>query len=239
MKRFKNRMYFRKIFAIVVLGWLVSINQACSINPKNQIHQNQSQQNQSQQDLKRIHHAHELLAKKYQKSDLVKFEGDFKLADYIRRYIGHENSKLDAEKLTEMLLKVSREQGYDPVFLLAVIKTESKFNPNTVGLAGEIGLMQIKPGTAKWICKKKNIDWLGVKKLKDPSYNVLVGAAYFHYLKTTLDSKSQRYINAYNMGINNLQRLPALGQNKHPYYGRVISNYLAIYSQMKKYRQII
>ena len=215
----------------MLLGWLVSVNQACSVNPK--------KEDLVQQDMKRIQHARELLPKSYKKSDLKKFEGDFKLADYIEKYITKENSKLDAEELTETLLKVSREHGYDPVFLLAVIKTESKFDPNIIGSAGEIGLMQIKPDTAEWICKKKKIKWLGADKLKDPNYNVLVGAHYIEYLKKTLDSKSMRYINAYNMGINNLQRLPASVQKKHPYYGRVISNYLAIYSQLKKYRKII
>ena len=231
MGRFKSRLYIKKAVAIVFLGWLVSINQACSINPK--------KQDLVQQDLQRIQHAHELLSKTYKKSDLQKFEGDFKLAVYIEKYIEKENSKLDARELTDTLLKVSREHGYDPVFLLAVIKTESKFNPNSIGLAGEIGLMQIKPDTAAWICKKKKVKWLGADKLKDPSYNVLVGAHYFEYLKKTLDSKSMRYINAYNMGINNLQRLPSSVQKKHPYYGIVISNYLAIYSQFKKYRKII
>jgi soluble lytic murein transglycosylase len=230
VKRFNTRLLIKKIVGLLLLTSLVAVNQACQSNPKHDA---------VIQDQKRIQHAQELLHNKYKKSPLKKFEGDFKLANYIERYIQQENPNLDAEELTETILKVSREKGYDPVFLLAVIKTESQFNPNTIGQAGEIGLMQIKPSTAEWICKKKNIKWRGSAMLKDPSYNVLVGAYYFHYLKKTLDSKSMRYINAYNMGINNLQRLPASAQSKHPYYGKIISNYLTIYSQLQKYREII
>ncbi len=210
---------------------MISINQACSVNPK--------RNEFVLQDTQRIQHAQQLLPSTYSQSDIKSFEGDFKLASYIEMYITQENLNLDATKLTETLLKVSRQQGYDPVFLLAVIKTESQFNPNIVGSAGEIGLMQIKPSTAAWICHKKKIKWKGAEELKDPSYNVLIGAHYFHYLKKSLNSKSMRYINAYNMGINNLQRLPAAEQKKHPYYGRVISNYKTIYSELLKYRQTI
>lgn len=99
--------------------------------------------------------------------------------------------------------------------------------------------MQIKPTTAEWICKKKKIQWLGAEKLKDPSYNILVGAHYIDYLKKTLNSKSLRYINAYNMGINNLQRLPVEEHGKRAYYGKVISNYVSIYSNFRKFRNLI
>ena len=231
MNCFKSRNFIKKIVGLVLLTWLVSANQACSTNP----HKHEM----VQQDLKRIKHARELLPNSYKKSELKNFEGDLKLSEYIKKYIQTENSRIDSREMTQALLKVSRDYGYDPVFLLAIIKTESQFNPNSIGRAGEVGLMQIKPKTAEWICKKKKIKWLGAEKLKDPVYNILVGAHYFHYLKKTLNSKSKRYINAYNMGINNLQRLPASSQNKHPYYGLVMANYLAIYSELQKYREII
>ena len=155
------------------------------------------------QDLSRIKHAQELLPGIYKTSALKTFEGDLKMAEYIEKYIKQENPELNAQELTQTILKVSFEYGYDPVFLLAVIKTESKFNPNTIGSAGEIGLMQIKPKTAEWICKKRKIPWLGATKMRNPNYNIIVGAHYFHYLKVALDSESLRYINAYNVGINN------------------------------------
>lgn len=231
MRRLRIRIFLKRMMNIALLIGLSSLFPACSVNPPSQT--------LILQDLNRIRHAQELLPGIYKKVGLKRFEGDFKIVDYIEKYIQKENPQLDAKLLTETLLKVSHDYGYDPVFLLAVIQTETRFNPNLIGAAGELGLMQIKPSTAEWICKKRKVKWLGAEHLKDPAYNVLVGAHYFHYLKTTLDSESHRYINAYNMGINNLQRLPASEQKKRTYYAKVISNYLDIYATFRKYRSLI
>ena len=232
MRQFKgtllNNVLAKRILGVVVLSWVVSLYPSCSSQPVSS--------DLVRYDLSRIRHAQELLPTIYKKSVLKNFEGDLKMSAYIEKYIQAENPDLNAVELTQTLLKVSFEYGYDPVFLLAVIKTESKFNPNTIGSSGEIGLMQIKPSTAEWICNKRKIPWLGAEKMKNPNYNLIVGAHYFHYLKVALDSESLRYVNAYNMGINNLQRLPASAHKKLPYFTRVISNYLGIYSAFEKYR---
>lgn len=233
VRRIRTRNFLKKMAGFTALVWSVSLYQACSSKPA------PTSNSLLMLDLNRIRHAQEIVPEIYKKSEIKKFEGDFKMADYIEKYIQQENPQLNASELTQTLLKVSHDYGYDPVFLLAVIKTESQFNPNTIGSAGEIGLMQIKPDTAEWICKKRKIDWLGAEKMKDPNYNIVIGAHYMHYLKIKLDSESLRYINAYNMGLNNLQRLPAAEQKKRSYYSKIISNYLAIYSVFGKYRNII
>ncbi|MBC7741182.1 MAG: lytic transglycosylase domain-containing protein [Bdellovibrionaceae bacterium] len=231
MDQIKMRFFAKKLVLVSAFIMVMIINQACQLRP--------SKAELVDQDTIRIKHAHELLKKDYKSSDLAHFEGDLKLANYVQKYINGENSKLNSNDLTQSILKLSKKHGYDPIFLLAVIRTESQFNPNAIGSAGEIGLMQIKPDTAEWICKKHKIKWLGAAKLKNPQYNVLVGAHYFEYLKKTLKSQSARYINAYNMGINNLQRLPASERNVGPYYDKVINNYLFIYSELKKIRELI
>lgn len=185
----------------------------------------------------RVQHAQELLKKSYKSSVAKEFEGDRKFASYLEKYIATANSDIDSTELSETLMKLSREHSYDPVFLLAVMKTESQFNPNAIGTHGEIGLMQIKPNTAAWIASKSKLNWKGAEALKDPSYNAEVGALYFKYLKKTLNSKSAHYINAYNLGLNNLQRLPASGRISHPYYEKVFVNYLSIYQELKKIRK--
>lgn len=204
-------------------------NQGCQSLSKNNFEKN---------DSARTRQARQLLQKNYSKSVAKEFERDKKFNSYLETYISQENSTIDSAELSESLLKISRDYFYDPVFLLAVVKTESQFNPTAIGLAGEIGLMQIKPDTAEWICLKNKIKWKGAAALKDPAYNVLVGAVYFNYLKTQLKSKkSAPYINAYNLGINSLRRLPAEYRINHPYFERVIANYNAIYQQLKKIRK--
>lgn len=233
MRRIRTRNFLKRVVGASVLVWSMSLYHACSSQPvmtKNHL---------IMLEINRVRHAQELLSEEYLKSDLKNFEGDVKMTDYIEKYIRQENPKLNAQQLTQTLLQVSHDYGYDPVFLLAVIKTESQFDPVTIGSAGEIGLMQVKPDTAEWICKKRKIPWLGAEKMKDPNYNIIIGAHYFHYLKNRLASESLRYINAYNMGINNLQRLPATDQKKRAYYGKIISNYLTIYSVFGTYRNVI
>jgi soluble lytic murein transglycosylase-like protein len=56
--------------------------------------------------------------------------------------------------------------------------TESSLNPNAVGAAGEIGLMQVKPSTFEYI-KTKNPYFL---ELKDPRWNIASGVFYVRYL---------------------------------------------------------
>ncbi len=206
----------------------------------NQGCQTQSKKETFLNDAARVQQAKQLLPRSYHKSIAKEFEKDKNFAHYLEKYISQENVKLNSEELSQSLLKASRDFFYDPVFLLAVVKTESQFNPYALGSHGEVGLMQIKPDTAEWICDKRKIKWRGAKALQEPSYNVLVGAVYFDYLKKSLKSKaSAHYINAYNMGINNLQRLPASERGKHPYYERVLDNYLVIYQELKKIRQTI
>ncbi len=224
-RNFKN-----KLSSLAVVFLFFFANQGC---------QTQSKKDNYLNDVSRTQQAKILLKHDYAKSVAKEFEKDVHFAKYLERYIAQENSKLNAEALSESLLKASRDHFYDPVFLLAVVKTESQFNPYAKGTHGEIGLMQIKPDTAEWICEKKKIKWLGAAALNNPSYNVLVGSLYFAYLKKSLKTENAHYINAYNLGLHNLQRLPAGERLKHPYYDKVLNNYLTIYLELKKIRNTI
>lgn len=182
----------------------------------------------------RENHAKELLKSKYVAADFKEFKGDKEFATYMKSYLEKANPRLSSDRFVKAVIAESKQYEYDPIFLMAVIKTESQFNERAVGTAGEIGLMQIKPDTAAWICKKKGVKWKGSQALKIPEYNVKISALYFKYLKKTLNSKSNRYVNAYNMGIGKLARTPAEDVSAHPYYHKVIKNYTEIYDELKK-----
>ncbi|MCM2353096.1 MAG: lytic transglycosylase domain-containing protein [Pseudobdellovibrio sp.] len=210
------------LFAISFFFYFVGCNHK-SISPDMQI-----------SEKIRERHAKELLKSKYKESDFKEFQGDKEFALYIKQYLEKANPKLGSDKFVKAVFAESKQYEYDPIFLMAVIKTESQFNERAIGTSGEVGLMQIKPDTAKWICKKKGVKWKGPQALKNPEYNIKVSALYFKYLKKTLDSKSSRYVNAYNMGIGRLGRLPAEDISAHPYYHKVIKNYTEIYDELKK-----
>ncbi len=182
----------------------------------------------------RKNHAQEILEKNYSKSPAARLENDPELANYIHFYLEENAEQLVSHEIVKTLLEESKLNHYDPVFLLAVIKTESQFKPRAIGNAGEIGLMQIKPDTAEWICKKKGLKWKGKEFLKNPHYNIQVGSLYFKYLKNSLKSKAASYIAAYNTRPNNLSRMPASKIQNHPYFEKVYGNYLSIYSSLEK-----
>ena len=216
--------YVKKINIFVFFSFLMVSIQACQFHV--------SEQDVFLSDEIRNFHALELLPDHKSDEPVREFNGDTNFNDYINTYIHNHSASIDSEKLTNSILSISRVHSYDPIFLLAVIKTESKFNENAIGSVGEIGLMQIKPDTAEWICIKNNIHWRGANALKDPEYNVLVGSYYFRYLKKVLKSKSSKYITAYNMGLRAMKRSAHTSENT--YFARVIENYLAIYKDLKK-----
>ena len=73
-----------------------------------------------------------------------------------------------------------------PELILAVIQTESVFNPRAVSNAGAVGLMQIRPETAKEV---------GITGIEDPEKNIQAAARYFDLL-------AERYFNEPNLGRN-------------------------------------
>lgn len=223
----KIRKYsiLKKINAIFFFSILMMSVEACQFHV--------AQHESLVRDEIRLHHANELVQNEKVTEQFHEFDGDEHFYDYISTYIQKNSNSIDSEKLTNSLFGMSREHNYDPIFLLAVIKTESKFNENAIGSAGEIGLMQIKPLTAEWICNKNKIHWRGAEALKNPEYNILIGSYYFRYLKKTMKSKSFKYISAYNLGVGGFKRASKELLAERDYFNRVIENYLSIYSELK------
>jgi hypothetical protein len=87
----------------------------------------------------------------------------------------------------------------------ATMLQESSFNPTAKGGAGEIGLMQLKPGTAKDMGVDPN----------DPRQNVLGGTRYLAQQMTTYKGNEAKALAAYNQGPGNVPQegpLPEKGQ---------------------------
>ena len=81
--------------------------------------------------------------------------------------------------------------------LLAMAKVESDFDPNAVSQAGAVGLMQLMPSTAQWICDRRGMVYR-IENLLDPAYSMDMAAWYMRYLYTKF---SPAYaLCAYNAG---------------------------------------
>ena len=82
----------------------------------------------------------------------------------------------------------AREHGIEPSIVAAIIKIESNWNMYAKGSSGELGLMQLMPGTARE---------LGVKDRTDPVDNVKGG---IRYLAQCKKKHGNKYLRCYNGG---------------------------------------
>lgn len=183
----------------------------------------------------RVAHAKELLGKRYKGSNAQKTEGRKSLNYVIYSKVQSQLKaqwKGHARGIARTVITESAKYNLDPVFVLAVIKTESGFNPLTVGSFGEIGLMQIKPDTAEWIAQKYSIPWNGKKTLRNPEANIKIGLAYMNYLRKQFPGKASKYVSAYNMGPRNVRRLVAQNVMPAEYNSRVMKNYADFYTNI-------
>jgi hypothetical protein len=102
------------------------------------------------------------------------------------------------------LVAVSREVGLDHCLALAQAEVESRFSPDAVGAAGEIGLYQILPSTATYFGRAR-------AELFDPHVNTRVALAYFSDILTRRPALRDA-LAEYNGGP----------RNRSPYYALTI-----------------
>ena len=105
------------------------------------------------------------------------------------------------EKYHQLVTKYAEEYSVPKELVFAVIKVESKFDPNVESSAGAIGLMQMLPSTYKWLTTKLGDEyWQG--SLYDPETNIKYGTYYLQYLYSRFGSWEKAII-AYNWGEGN------------------------------------
>ncbi len=191
-------------------------------------------------DEPRLSHARELLGKTYKKKVTRKktaiLSREVEVSDFVmettRVFLQKKNRGM-SEKIGYAILNAAEEFSLDPVFLMAVIQNESSFNPSMRGLAGEIGLMQILPRTAKWISELYSIEYRNEGSLLDPAKNIWIGAALLHKLRDQFDSEGRLYVSAYNIGPRKLRMMMAMNKNPKLYVVAVMKRYLALYQGFK------
>lgn len=88
----------------------------------------------------------------------------------------------------------------DPLFVAAVIRTESGFRSEAVSSEGALGLMQIMPTTASWVAEKLDYAAFNPEMLFQPSHNIEIGVWYLCDLFRQFGDNQAVVLAAYNAG---------------------------------------
>ena len=128
-------------------------------------------------------------------------------------------------KLTSVIHAESQRYGYDPLLLLALMKTESSFRQGQVSAYGAQGLLQVKPWVGRDVATRNQLGWKGEKALFDSEFNVRVASLYLFELVLKFKDVKKAII-AYNQGEPSLRLKLKSGQGLPKiFYQRVVNNY--------------
>jgi soluble lytic murein transglycosylase len=99
----------------------------------------------------------------------------------------------------DAVLPAARAQGIDPLFVLAVIRQESLFDPEAESAAGARGLMQLMPATARRIAAEGGPP-ITRGALEEPATNVSLGVRLLARLLAHYEGSKVKALAAYNGG---------------------------------------
>ena len=101
--------------------------------------------------------------------------------------------------IVALIYQLAILNGVEPKVALAVAETESGFNPNMVGSAGEIGIFQIMP---------ENIPVVYKKKLYEPGVNIAIGISLLaEAKKSCIHQKDYTWLTCYNLGPSRARKV--------------------------------
>jgi soluble lytic murein transglycosylase-like protein len=156
---------------------------------------------------------------------------DKEIQEKIVSVITHYKTGLKEKKkdqISQHILEQSKMYGYDPLFLTALIITESSFNHRAKSKVGALGLMQIRPKTGKALASEKNMRWRGKRTLYHPEKNIALGSYYLNKLIKRF-GKMHTALEAYNHGPTRIARYLRKGKHPKDYSGKVF----AVYNRIK------
>ncbi len=116
--------------------------------------------------------------------------------DYSLRYLAPYRTQFDA---------AAKSNDVDVALLYGIARQESRFSQDIVSSAGAVGLMQLMPGTARWVAKQLARADYRPGLIGDADVNTQFGAFYFKYWLDRLDGMPALAAAAYNAGPGRAQ----------------------------------
>lgn len=104
----------------------------------------------------------------------------------------------------DIINKYAGEYKFDPLFIMALVKTESNFARKARSHRGAIGLMQLLPSTAQDMADELSMNELSLKDLEKPEINIRLGYHYLAKLRRETNGDRIQMLAAYNAGPQNM-----------------------------------
>jgi soluble lytic murein transglycosylase-like protein len=121
------------------------------------------------------------------------------------------------DRIARELIRAERKTGVDALMLLAMAEEESHFRPRAKSRRGALGLLQVRPGTARSVAERNRIPWEGAASLYEPPVNILIGATYLAELRERFGSWDLA-LTAYNQGPTAARKASKRGRSPSSRY---------------------
>ncbi|AOT70234.1 lytic transglycosylase domain-containing protein [Geosporobacter ferrireducens] len=138
-----------------------------------------------------------------------------------------------SESAATQILAYSRKTEVPVSMILAVMEQESRFDKNALGKDEDRGLMQIIPGTEKWLCDKYGREFnitYDPGRIFHEEYNIALGTIYLWHLSKAYPGDIHRILTEYNRGYYKSRNLYTEKKNYETKYSQ------GIISRMEKYQ---
>ena len=129
--------------------------------------------------------------------------------------------------------RIAKRYDVEVELIIALVKTESTFNPKAISSNGAVGLMQLMPPTARGLGLKvpsyRNVKKPTPKPNVDerfhPLKNLEAGVKYLHQMLERYDGDNSLSLAAYNVGPGNVRKNGKLTRSAERHVGKVLENY--------------
>ncbi len=102
-------------------------------------------------------------------------------------------------RVGDTIVTTARKHDLDPLLIVALIEVESGYRTRARSAAGALGLLQVRPATAREVAAERGLAWRGPAALLEPETNVRLGTLYLAELLDQFDDL-EHALAAYNRG---------------------------------------
>lgn len=133
----------------------------------------------------------------------------------------------------DLIEKYAGKYKIDPYLVVAIMKNESRFNPDAISKKEAKGLMQIAPVTGAWASEKLGIPNYSEDMLFQPELNIEIGIWYLDVLRQEFGDNTEIMVVGYNAGNGNVKKW--LNNSKYSRDGKTL--YKIPFSETRIYKK--